>query len=331
MVIYYFNLLYVTYKYAKKYGKPDVIIGSSPHPFAPIAAICIAKKHKCQSIVEIRDLWPETFVAYGLINKCNPILKILYAGEKWIYKKADKLIFTREGGKDYIIEKGWNKENGGPITLNKISHINNGVDLKAFDYNKENYILKDEDLEDTNTFKVIYTGSIRLVNKVEKILDVAKLFKSQPVKFLIWGDGDQLTALRNRAEKEQIDNIYFKGRVDKKYIPYITTKAQINIILGDSLPLYRFGGSMNKIFDYFASGRPTLSTFKVGYSLVEKYTAGIELDNSTSEAIAKAVTYFMNLDKKTYDMYCRNARKAAEDYSFKNLTSTLIDIINRTI
>jgi glycosyltransferase involved in cell wall biosynthesis len=324
MFEYYFNLL----KVIKRFNKPDVIIGSSAHPLAAIAAIRLAKRYGCQSIVEIRDLWPESFVAYNIIKKNNPILKLLYAGEKWIYKKADKLIFTMEGGKDYIIEKGWAKEHGGPIDINKVYHINNGVDLEVFDYNKEHYVLEDEDLTEDGTFKVVYAGSIRLVNKVEKILDVAKLLRSQNVKFLIWGDGDQLDPLRKRVEEEQINNVCFKGRVEKKYVPYITSKAQLNIILGDNLPLYRYGSSANKLFDYFASGRPTLNTKTYRYSLINRYRAGLELEDSSAERVAESIMYFKNLNKSDYEEYCKNARKAAQDYSFKNLTIKLIDIID---
>ena len=323
MFEYYINLLRVTINIKK----PDLIIGSSPHPLAAIAAIRLAKKYGCQSIVEIRDLWPESFVAYNIIKKNNPILKLLYAGEKWIYKKADKLIFTMEGGRDYIIEKGWDKGHGGPIDLSKVYHINNGVDLEEFDYNREHCIIEDKDLEDENTFKVIYTGSIRLVNKVGKIIDVAKILSDQNVKFLIWGDGDQLEHLRKRIRSENIRNVCFKGRVDKKYIPYITSKAQLNIISGDNLPLYRYGSSANKLFDYFASGRPTLNTKTFRYSLINRYRAGLELEDSSSERVAESVMYFKNLNISDYEEYCKNARKAAQDYSFKNLTMKLIEII----
>ena len=59
--------------------------------------------------------------------------KILYQGEKWIYKKADSIIMTWEGGKDYIIDQGWEKE----IDLAKVNHISNGVVIDSFDRNSE--------------------------------------------------------------------------------------------------------------------------------------------------------------------------------------------------
>jgi glycosyltransferase involved in cell wall biosynthesis len=323
MIEFYRNIFKVT----KKLSTPDVILGSSAHPLAAIAAIRLAKKYGCQSIVEIRDLWPESFVAYKIFKKRNPLLKLLYLGEKWVYKNADKLIFTMEGGKDYIIEKKWDVDNGGPIDINKIYHLNNGVDLEIFDNNKHNYILDDEDLINEKSFKVIYTGSVRLVNKVEKLLDVAKILKDEDIIFLVWGEGDQLKHLKERVKNEKIANVKFKGNIEKKYIPYITSKANLNIVLGENMPLFKYGGSMNKMFDYFASGKPTLFTFKIAYSLVNRYKAGIELDNSNAENIAKNIIHFKNMDKKTYTGYCKNARNVTIDYNFEQLANSLIDII----
>ena len=325
MFEYYINV----FRISKKLDKPDVIIGSSAHPLAAIAAIKLAKKYGCKSIVEVRDLWPESFVAYNIISKKNPLLRLFYAGERWMYKKADKLIFTMEGGKDYIINHKWDKNHNGPIDINKVYHINNGIDLELFDYNKKFNTIEDEDLLDKQNFNVVYTGSIRLVNKVEKILDVAKLLNKQNIKFLLWGAGDEVEILKKRVLDEKIDNVIFKGYVNKKYIPYITSNADLNIIIGENSPLFRYGGSLNKMFDYFASGKPTLVTFTLGFSLINKYKAGIELDDSSPKNIAESILCFKNLDEKTYNDYCKNAHQAAKEYDFENLTLSLVKIIEQ--
>ena len=67
-------------------------------------------------MVEILDLWPESFVAYGMISRKNPLLILGYLAEKWLYKKADRIIFSMAEGKDYLIDKGWSLEQGGPLT-----------------------------------------------------------------------------------------------------------------------------------------------------------------------------------------------------------------------
>jgi hypothetical protein len=89
MLDYYFNVK----KACKQYPRPDVIIGSSVHPLACVAAIHLSKRYSCKNIVEIRDLWPESIVEFMDKSRFNPIIIALYRLEKWIYVRADELIF----------------------------------------------------------------------------------------------------------------------------------------------------------------------------------------------------------------------------------------------
>jgi glycosyltransferase involved in cell wall biosynthesis len=326
MYEFYKNLL----KAVKSFDKPDVILGSSAHPLAAVVAIKLAKKFGCQSIVEVRDLWPVSFVAYGIVGRKNPLLQLLYAGEKWIYKNADKLVFTMEGGKDYIIEQGWNADQGGPIDINKVHHINNGVDLEVFNSNKESYLFEDEDMDDLTTFKVIYAGSIRLVNNVKSIVDAAVEIRKlgvENIKFLIFGDGSDRAPLEQYCYDNRTDNVVFKGFVDKKYIPYILSKSDLNIIHFEQNKIKKYGASLNKMFEYFASGKPTLSDCKFGYDLIEKYKCGVVIDGADAKRMAKEIIRIKELNVAQYNLLCANALSAAEDYDFINLSNNLVEIL----
>ena len=48
-------------------------------------------------------------------------------------QKADSIIMTWEGGREYIVDQGWEKT----IDLNKVNHISNGVVIDSFDRNSE--------------------------------------------------------------------------------------------------------------------------------------------------------------------------------------------------
>lgn len=330
MYNFYKNLYPVSNKIIEQFGKPNLIIASSVHPLTLVAGIKIAKKINIPCICEVRDLWPASFSAYGIMSEKNPIMKLLYQGEKWIYKKADKIIFTMEGGKDYIIDKGWDKQNGGPIDLNKVYHINNGVDLELFNYNKENYKLEDTDLENHSLFKVIYTGSIRKANDVGKLVKIAKIIQDKGYKeiiFLIYGEGDEKENLIQYCSDNNISNVKFKGKVDKKYIPYVLSKSNLNIMHFKSDKLAKYGASLNKLFDYFASGKPILSDKEFGYDLIKRYNCGEVLNSTDEEVFAEKIIEFYNMPKEKYDLYSQNALIAAKDYDFKNLSKKLEEII----
>ena len=309
----------------RNFPKPDAVLASSATPLACKAGLRIAKNYNAKAVAEVVDLWPESFVAYEFISKFNPLLIPMYLFEKKMYEYADEMIFSFEGGYDYIEERGWAQD----IPRNKVHYINNGVDLEIFDYNREHYQIDDDDLENDKVFKVVYTGSIRRVNNLGKLLDVAKIIQNPKIRFLIWGKGDEQSSLEQRLKNENIRNVVFKGYVDKKYIPYITSCANLNIMHGFGTPIMRFGLSANKIFDYLAAGKPILAVFPCKYNPVVQCDAGVELQHSSIENIAKAVEKFADMDEETYNRYCRNARKGAEKYDFKNLTQELLKIMEK--
>lgn len=325
------NLLQFAYRF-KKYAKefrtlPDVILAADIHciDYKPIGEF--AKKNHIKFIVDIRDLWPESIVEYLGYSKKNPIIKYLYHREKTMYQMADDIIFSMEGGKDYIVDQGWQDD----IDLSKVHHINNGIDLEEYEYNKRNVIIRDADLEDSDTFKVIYIGSIRKVNNIGMIVDAAKELQNtsyKNIKILIYGDGNEREALEKHCTEERIKNIAFKGSVEKKYISYILSKCDLNLMHGASIKIAKYGMSLNKSFDYLASGHPTLTDIDASYDYIIDNNAGKKVECTPSN-IAKGILSFSNLSKNEYNTFCVNAQKTALEYDFKKLTDHLIEIIEK--
>ena len=324
MIDFYCNVKKAAKEYAAQHGRPDVIFASSVHPLTLVAGIQLAKQFGVKCVCEVRDLWPESIVVYSdRFTKDNPLIKLLYRGEKWIYKKADALVFTMEGAYDYIVKQGWEKE----IPRSKVHYINNGVDLEQFDYNKEHFRVEDPDLNDPNVFKVIYTGSIRRVNNLGLLLDAAKCVKDPRVKLLIWGDGDEREALERRVRDENISNVVFKGRVEKKYVPSIVSRADLNFAHNSFTYLFNYGISFNKLFDYFAAGQPILCDFPCRYNPVVTYGAGTEVRDPQPQEVAAVIDHLSEFSDEQRQSMGANARRAAEDYDFKRLTDKLISVI----
>ena len=328
MVDFYRNVQKTAKEYAEKHGKPDVILASSVHPLTLVAGIRLAKHFGVECICEVRDLWPESIVEYSdRFTRKNPLIKLLYQGEKWIYKKADKLTFTMEGGAQYIADQGWDTAHGGPIDLSKVYHINNGVDLEEFNENREHDQVDDPELENPDIFKVIYAGSIRRVNNLGLLVDAAKAITDPRIKFLIWGDGDELPALQQWLIEEHIENVVFKGRVEKKYIPSVISRADLNVVHWEMSDILRYGVSYNKLFEYLAAGKPIFSTVRPGYSIVEKYACGADTESFTPGDFAAGIQRLASLPEGEQRRMGENARKAAKDYDFQALTRKLISII----
>lgn len=323
MIGFYRNVQKAAKEYAKTHEKPDVIYASSVHPLTLVAGIKLAKYFKIKCICEVRDLWPLSLVEYGFLREYSLIAKALYRGERWIYEKADEIIFTGGGFEDYIKERGWNKF----ISKSKIHYINNGIDLNEFERNKENFRIEDKDLNNKINFKVIYAGSIKKVNNLGLLLDIAKKIKNKKIVFLIWGDGEEKELLIERVKNEKIKNVILKGSVEKKYIPYITSSANLNFAHCNPSDLFRFGISFNKIFDYLAAGKPILCDFKSNYNPVILLNAGKEVEMPEPENVADIIEDFFRMEENEYNEYCHNALIGAKMFDFENLTKELCKII----
>ena len=310
-------------------GYPDVIYTSSPDIFACFQAIRISKKLKTPCIFEVRDLWPESIVAYGLKSKRNLIIKAMYKMEKWMYTQADKLIFTSEGGKDYIVECGWDKT----IKQDKIYHIGNGLDLSEFDYNLKTFSIDERALDDENSFKGVYVGSMRHVNNIEVLVEAAEILQDRKRDFILilFGDGGSTERVQAMIEEKRISNVILRQRVEKKFVPYILSKADFCILHFRQSSLLRYGHSSNKLCDYLAAGKPVLSDLVVSHDIIKQHDCGIAISSQTPEAIANGIEKMMDMPETEHTAFGQNARKAAVMYDYKALTHKLIEIIEDLI
>lgn len=324
MLDYYFHLK----RTVKHFPKPDVIYASSPQFLTMLAGVQIANRLKVPCITEVRDLWPESLVEYGGMSRKNLAIRCMYRLERYCYIHSDSIIFTMEGMYDYVAEQGW----GNRIPKSKCAYINNGVNLEQYRSNALDYEFPDAQLNDPDTFKVIYCGSIRTANHVGALVECADVLKSKglarKIQFLIFGDGTERRRLEEEAVKRGLDNICFKGFIEKKYIPYILSKGDLNVLNYKVAGTQKYGNSSNKLFEYLASGHPVLANIEEGnYPIISKYQCGIVLRDKSVTAYADAVESFAMMNAEEYDRYCENALKTVQMFDFDVLTKKLVDVI----
>jgi glycosyltransferase involved in cell wall biosynthesis len=307
-------------------GKPDVVYTSSPDIFACFGAMLIAVRLKIPCIFEVRDLWPESIVAYGKASAWNPLIWAMFRLEGFMYRRADRLIFTMEGAKDYLIERGLARS----IDMTKVHHINNGVDIEEFDRNEKEHPYRNPALEGDESFKAVYAGSIRHVNNIEELVAAAEILQSRRVniRLILFGDGDRAGDINKLIKEKRLRNITLERRVDRKYIPSILRQADACILHFKQSPVMRYGLSANKLFDYLAAGKPVFSDLSSAYDVIERFGCGLSIGSQSPEAIADGIEGLVGLPGGVYRDYCENARLAAEQYDYRALSKKLLDIID---
>lgn len=324
MIGFYFSAT----KAIKNLPIPSFIISRSPNPLACVVGLQHGKKNQVPCICDIVDLWPESIAVYQHISKKNILMRLLYKGEKWIYKHSSALIFSVPGAYDYIIERHWDKV----IPEAKVFYINMGIDLEANDRNRDLYSYPDIALDRKDLFKVVYTGSVRLVNNLKLLCDAGLEIQKRGfsnISIMIHGAGDQVAELQQYCQENHINNVKLYGRIEKKQIPYVLAHSDLCVLCYQNTPLLRFGGSMNKMFDYFASGKPIISNAKMGHSIIEKYHCGVELSSNDPIILADEIIRFYSMSVEEREEYGKRSRQAAEDYDSKILCQHLIEVINR--
>lgn len=318
---------YRLWKLRDKLPKPDVIVSDFAGLFGNVF-LKWKKKYGTRIIYDILDLWPEAFVDMGYLKEDSYITKILYQMEHRSYSEADGIIFSIQGGKDYIVNKGWSKETGGDVDTSDIGYLNNGVDLETVDKQKEEYILDDSDL-DTEKFKVIYLGSISAFNGLDVLVETARVLQERGIEdiiFLVYGYGNQEEKLKQQVKNYGLSNIKFKGPLDKRYAMNLLSRGDLNLFTFTNTGLLKYGISPNKLFMYFASGKPVLSMIKPAYDLVEQEKCGLSVENEP-EKVADAIMCFSKMESKVYNEFCENSRRVAMQYDYKNLVEVLIKYI----
>ena len=312
-----FMLRVIFFKFPKD-DKPDIIYGSSPHLFAALGALILAMKNKAKYILEIRGLWPETWVQMKIIKKNGIIHKFFLKLEKYLYEKADKVIFLGENF-NYILSLG--------IDKNKVYTISNGVDLEEFDKNMSSPIKLNAE-----KFNITYTGSIGTANNLDELLDLAKLIDNDAIIFNIVGRGPLKEHLENRIQEEKISNIRFYDPIDKTLVPSLLRSSQALIILLLDIELYQAGISPNKLFEYFASSRPILFYGNTVSDYVARSNSGISVPAGEILKLRDACLKLYNMSIEEREELGRNGRNYVEEnFDWKVLANKVDQIIESVL
>lgn len=312
MLSYFLKVL----KYIPKLNlkKPDIIVGSSVHLFAVYSAYKLSKKYNTPFIMEVRDIWPQTLIDMG-ISKWHPFIILLGVLEKYLYKKADRIISNLPYAYEHI-EKFVSRE--------KFEWISNGVDLSNIKYIPK--VQKEK-------FVISYTGAIGVANNLQLLLDVAKKLKEKKdIYFRIVGDGAQKEKLKDFVKKENLTNVSIENPVPKKEVTNILQDSDILFFNLIDSPVFNFGISSNKLFDYMASGRVIIFSTKAKNNPIKDAQAGYSITPDDIEELEKTILEIYNLSQEDRDKIGQKIRAYAEqNYSIEVLVNKFEKLLKTEI
>lgn len=258
---------------------PDIIIGSSVHPLAAWAGLRLARRFNVPFVFEVRDLWPQTLVDMGRLSERNPVTLALRMLERHLYRNAEAVVTLLPKAVDYIAPLG--------VDPRRVVWISNGADLDMY---PEVAAAPAE----SDRFTLMFFGTLGESFSLRNLIQAMKLVEDdpegQPVRLRLIGSGVAKPALMELARELSLTRIQFEEPVPKDQIPALAAEADAFVICVRDLPrLYRFGISMNKIFDYMAAGRPIIISADVPGNPVSDAGAGITVPPDNPSELAAAI------------------------------------------
>ena len=265
--------------------KPDLYIITSPSIFVGISAILASFFKRVPFIFEVRDLWPESAVATGVLNN-RFLLKILYMLEYRLYKHSTKIVVLTPAFKKDIQKRY-------PEFKEKIEIITNGADFSIME--KKNDVQKLRSSLNWSNKKVFtYLGAHGVANDLIQVINVAKQFRDQSnLLFVLIGDGMQKEQLKEMAKKFDLTNIQFIDSVPKsEVVDYINASDVCMAILKKTDTFKTV--YPNKVFDYMSCKKPVLVTIDgITRELIEKANCGIYCEPENESAFINGVSYLL--------------------------------------
>ena len=262
-------------------SKADVVISTSPQFFNGLAGYFVSRIKRCQWVLEIRDLWPESILAVGAI-KNKRVIKFLEWLERFVYRKADHIVPVTYAFKQHI------KKHGGDE--NKITVIRNGVNFDLFKFKeKDNDYAKKIGVE--NKFVASYVGTHGMAHGLTTILDAAeKLKNNSNIIFLMIGDGAEKQALVAEKNARKLENIIMLDQQPKDAMPYIWSVSDVSLVLLKNQDLF-LTVIPSKIFETMAMKKPIILGVRgESQTLIEEGHAGICIEPENADELVEAVT-----------------------------------------
>ena len=263
---------------AARAPRPDVVVASSPSLPSAAAAAAMARARGARFVLEVRDLWPDSAIAMGLVGDPRTIA-VARRLESYCYARADRIVALTEGIRDGMIELG--------VSPAKITLITNGVDLEIGGAGGR---AVDAPVPD-DAFVSMYVGAHGTYSSLETVLDAAERLRDLPrARVVLVGGGDRKPSLVEDARRRGLDNVAFVDPVPKREVPSWLARADVCLLPYQDNALFA-GALPNKAFDYLGAGRPIVVAAPVGEltRMVERASCGVAVPPEDGAALAAAI------------------------------------------
>ena len=301
---------------------PDAVIASSTYPLDNYLAYRLAKKSGARYLYEVHDLWPLSPMELGGYSKYHPFIVVMQWAEDFAYKHVDKVISILPTCLEYMCSRGLKKE--------KFYHVPNGILLSEV---SDPIPLTDE-IESqlpSGKFIVGYCGTFGIANALYNVLDAAVLTQKEhpDIHYCLVGKGPEKEHLQEYIKEKSLTNVTVIDAIPKKMVQTMLSRFEIALLSLNNSPLFRFGISPNKLFDYMYSGKPVVQSVIAGNDIPGDSGCGITCKPEPAE-IVKAILQIYNMSEDERSaMGAKGKEYVLQNHTYSVLAEKFIEAIEK--
>ena len=324
---------------------PDVVIGSSVHPFAALAGYFVSRARGARFFFEVRDLWPQTLVDLGAMRERSPVVKALRRLEEFLYRRAERVITPLEGAAAYIVPRGARPEqvvyipNGVVLSRNGASSAQDEWETtgptraESAAANGRDWRERFAPWRARHRFVAAYAGLFGVANGLEVLVEAAALLRDRgrsDIGIVLVGDGPERPQLEGLVEQRKLDGVLLLDLIPKAEIPELLSGVDAGVLHLHASPVYRYGLSPNKLFDYLAAARPVVFAVGTQHDPVRASGAGISVPPDDAAALADALERLAALpEHERARMGANGLQYVKEHHDVARIAGRLAELIER--
>jgi glycosyltransferase involved in cell wall biosynthesis len=227
---------------------PDVIVSAYPKIDMAYEALRYARRHGLRVIVDVRDLWPETYLD-NVPTAIRPVVRTALGRDfrraQTIFHDADALVAMSSGVLRWAQTFGRRTN----TAEDRLFHIGYPAEV-ASDAPRPDYL-------PACSVVVAYVGSFGGSYELDTICEAAQRLAQagrRDIVFVLAGDGPRRAELTARLAG--LSTVVFPGWLNHDGARRLLAHADVGLIPWNSIP----DAMPNKVFEYLAAGLPLLSS-----------------------------------------------------------------------
>jgi glycosyltransferase involved in cell wall biosynthesis len=282
---------------------PDAIAVSSPPPYPIVPAARLARRYGARLVFEVRDIWPLSLVELGHISTRHPFIRMTQWVEDYAYARADVVVSALPAAEPHMRSRG--------LANGMFRYIPNGVRVAEVREGKPAGIVRAA--LPGRRFIIGYLGKVGIAYGLDTLVGAASLLAARAdIGIAVIGDGTYRAELEAAARRENLGNIAFVPPVPKDRVPDVLAELDACYLGLKDEPVFRFGVSPTKLFDYMLAAKPVIMGIRAGNDPVAEAGCGITVPPEDPGALAEAVKRLADAGPAELERMGRSGRAYVE-------------------